>query len=106
MQDVIGSTECAALLDCEPETVEALCREGQLPGFKVGRHWKFVRVDLLAFLAERGRAEAAERRSKRTTNVSTLTPTPAPNQARTGTRGRRAATPPALPNLPISSAHA
>lgn len=62
---VIGSEECAALLGCEPEHVEELARAGELPGLKIGRRWRFVRVDLLTYLAEKARAEAMERRAKR-----------------------------------------
>jgi len=62
--DVIGSDECAAMLRCTPEQVEELARAGEIPGLKMGRSWLFVRADLLAYLAEKARAEAQERRAK------------------------------------------
>lgn len=66
-EDVIGADECAQLLRCTPEQVEDLARLGDLPGFKIGRSWLFVRDDLLAYLAAKARAEAEERRSRRQT---------------------------------------
>lgn len=62
---VIGSDECAAMLRCTPEQIEELARAGEIPGLKMGRSWLFVRADLLAYLAEKARAEAQERRAKR-----------------------------------------
>jgi len=63
--DTIDSDQCAELLKCTPEQVEALARDGDIPGLKIGRGWLFIRADLLAYLAERARAEAQERRQKR-----------------------------------------
>ena len=63
--ETMGSDECAALLRCTPEQVEELARAGEIPGLKFGRSWLFVRADLLAYLAEKARLEAVERRSKR-----------------------------------------
>jgi excisionase family DNA binding protein len=62
---VIGSDECAAMLRCTAEQVEELARAGEIPGLKMGRAWLFVRADLLAYLAEKARDEAQERRAKR-----------------------------------------
>jgi excisionase family DNA binding protein len=47
------------------EQVEELARAGDIPGLKIGRSWRFVRADLLAYLAEKARAEAEERRAAR-----------------------------------------
>lgn len=63
--DTINSESCAELLHCTPEQVEELARAGEIPGLKLGRGWLFVRADLLAYLAEKARAEAQERRAKR-----------------------------------------
>ncbi len=65
MTDTIDSRECAELLRCTPEQVEELARKGDLPAVKIGRGWLFVRADLLAYLAEKAREEALERRSRR-----------------------------------------
>jgi len=69
--ETIGSEEVAELLRCTPEQVEELARAGEIPGLKFGRPWLFVRADLLAYLAEKARAEAQERRSKRQPNAPT-----------------------------------
>lgn len=63
--EIIGTEECATLLHCTSEQVEELARAGEIPGFKVGRPWLFVRSDLLAYLAQKARSEAEERRSRR-----------------------------------------
>lgn len=63
--DIIDAEECAELLRCSVQQVEDDCRAGHLPGIKQGRGWIFVRADLLAFLAERARREAAERKARR-----------------------------------------
>lgn len=63
--ETIGSEDCAKLLHCTPEQVEELARAGEIPGLKLGRGWLFVRADLLAYLAEKAREEAQQRRAKR-----------------------------------------
>lgn len=63
--ETIDSVECAELLHCTPEQVEDLARAGEIPGLKLGRSWLFVRADLLAWLAEKAREQAQERRAKR-----------------------------------------
>jgi excisionase family DNA binding protein len=62
--DLINAEEFAVELKCSPEQVEELARAGEIPGLKLGRGWLFVRSDALAFLAQRARDEAAERRAK------------------------------------------
>jgi excisionase family DNA binding protein len=69
--DTIDSDQCAELLKCTPEQVEALARDGDIPGLKIGRSWLFIRADLLAYLAERARAEAQDRRARRASPQST-----------------------------------
>lgn len=68
--ETMNSEQCGELLHCTPKHVEELAREGEIPGTKIGREWIFVRSDMLAYLAERGREEAAERRRKRTARAS------------------------------------
>jgi len=77
--EIIDADECAELLRCSVMQVEEGARDGRLPGFKEGRSWLFVRADLLAYLAERARREAAERQAKRNAEASgklagTITP--------------------------------
>lgn len=83
--ETIGSEDCAKILRCTPEQVEELARAGEIPGLKLGRSWLFVRCDLLAYLAEKAREEAQQRRSKR--QPTALTPDIKPRRRQ----------PPALP---------
>ncbi|GAA4401106.1 helix-turn-helix domain-containing protein [Quisquiliibacterium transsilvanicum] len=72
MTDTIDSTQCAELLRCTPEQVEELARAGEIPGLKLGRSWLFVRLDLLAYLAEKARQEAEQRRAKRQPGITPI----------------------------------
>ncbi len=72
--EVIGSEECAQLLGCSVEQVEDMARAGDIPGVKIGRSWRFVRAGLLAYLDERGRAEAQERRAGRQPTAKPVKP--------------------------------
>jgi len=93
LDEIIGAAECADLLDCSEAQVEEAARNGELPGFKVGRGWRFVYRDLLEFLAERGRREAAERAARRqATSTGTLAGAIAPS-----VKQPRRSTPPRLP---------
>lgn len=75
MTETMGSDECAVLLRCTPQQAEELARNGDIPAVKLGRSWLYVRHDLIAYLAERAREEAKDRRSKRQPNVApTLKP--------------------------------
>lgn len=71
--ETMDADECAALLRCSVDQVEELARTGEIPGVKLGRGWLFVRADLLAYIAELARQQAAERRAQRTS------PAPSPN---------------------------
>jgi excisionase family DNA binding protein len=46
--EVLTTQEAAALLRVSTKTLLALVREGAIPGEKVGRAWRFLRVDVLA----------------------------------------------------------
>jgi excisionase family DNA binding protein len=70
--ETIDSEECAVLMHCTADQVEELARAGEIPGLKFGRSWLFVRADLLAYLAEKARAEALERRARRQPGVKPL----------------------------------
>jgi excisionase family DNA binding protein len=47
--DVLTTEEAAGFLRRSTKTVLALARSGDLPGNKVGRAWRFLRVDLAAY---------------------------------------------------------
>ncbi len=49
-RDVLTPDEAAALLRVSRTTLYRLARNGELPGTKVGRSWRFYRGDLIDFL--------------------------------------------------------
>lgn len=48
--DILDPQAMAALMDCEPSTVEDKLRSGQLPGIKPGRSWICPRSALMQAL--------------------------------------------------------
>jgi len=54
--EVLTTEEAASLLRVSSKTVLSLARTGSLPGEKVGRAWRFLRSDVLAYV--RGANEA------------------------------------------------
>jgi excisionase family DNA binding protein len=48
--DVLTTEEAAGFLRVSTKTVLALARDGFLPGTKVGRAWRFLRADLIAYV--------------------------------------------------------
>ena len=87
--NVLRVNDVAELLDCTPETVRGLARDGTLPGFKPGRDWVFPAGALLRRLDEIA-LEQAERRREPKQPADVLHQAPA--------RKRRAL--PVLPVLP------
>lgn len=53
--EVLTADEAADLLRVSTRTVLALARDGALPGTKVGRAWRFLRTDLVAYVHDGGR---------------------------------------------------
>jgi excisionase family DNA binding protein len=51
----------ASFLGVHPNTVRAHVNRGRLPGTKVGRHWRFIETDLVAWIRQ-GYSEAARMR--------------------------------------------
>lgn len=70
MSETIDSQECAELLRATKEQIEEMARGGDLPALKIGRSWLFLRQDLLAYLADRARKEAEQRRTKKQPSVA------------------------------------
>lgn len=86
---VLTVSDVAALLDCTPDTVRSLAREGTLPGFKPGRDWIFPVGALMTRLDEIATAEARSRREPRMASAVL-------HQVPTRKRSR----PPELPKMP------
>ncbi len=53
-QEILNSEAAAALLDFQPSTIRTLARRGAIPGKKLGREWRFVKTDLLAWMRSKG----------------------------------------------------
>ena len=49
--DVLTVEQLAQLLQVDEKTVRSLAAKGDLPGRKLGRHWRFSRQAVLAWLA-------------------------------------------------------
>lgn len=61
--DVLTLEEVAALLKLQPETVRSRAEDGDLPGRRFGKEWRFARVAVLAWLAD-GETPARKRTSR------------------------------------------
>jgi excisionase family DNA binding protein len=51
--DVLTPAQAAALLQVSEDEIVALAEEGTLPGRRIGKHWRFARPALIAWLSER-----------------------------------------------------
>ena len=47
MEEIITSSEAAALLKVHPRTIYRLAGIGAIPGNKIGRSWRFIKKDVL-----------------------------------------------------------
>jgi excisionase family DNA binding protein len=56
--EILTSEEASALLKVSNKTILKLARDGELPGQKVGRAWRFCRSELLAYVARRSGASS------------------------------------------------
>lgn len=61
MNDILSPAEAAALLCCEPETVNEKLNRGELPGVRFGRGWAIPRTALLETINELARKNIAVR---------------------------------------------
>ncbi|MBM3475538.1 MAG: helix-turn-helix domain-containing protein [Armatimonadetes bacterium] len=71
MPEILTTEQAAIYLQLSPDAVKRLARLGRLPGAKVGRGWRFRKVDLDGMFVEaavdRVLAEEAERRAAEAT---------------------------------------
>ena len=54
---VLTLSEVASLLRVPKSTVYKLAQNAKLPGFKVGKHWRFLLSDIEGWLKNRGASE-------------------------------------------------
>ena len=51
--DILRADEVSRWLRIPKSTIYKLCLEGQIPGTKIGRHWRFDRKDIEAWFKKR-----------------------------------------------------
>ena len=56
---VLTLTEVAAFLKVPKSTVYKLAQQGQVPAFKVGKHWRFLGSDMETWLKNHGGANSS-----------------------------------------------
>ncbi len=54
MDEILTIREVADLLKLHPKTVNKLANSGKLPGYRIGRQWRFRKSELLKALEKRG----------------------------------------------------
>ena len=47
---ILNTGEAAGYLRLHPRTLTRMAREGEIPGLQIGRHWRFRRADLDAWV--------------------------------------------------------
>ncbi len=61
MKEVITPNEVAALLRIHVKTVYRLAEEGQIPGKKIGRSWRFLKRNVLELITSDEEEAAVEK---------------------------------------------
>lgn len=61
---VLTIDELVVYLKLPKSTIYKLCQEGQIPGHKVGRHWRFHRMTIDQWLRSESTAKGPRRGSK------------------------------------------
>lgn len=59
--DILDEIAVAAMLACEPSTVQAMARDRELPAVKFGRSWRFPRAALLEVLNRKALENAVQK---------------------------------------------
>lgn len=59
LNDIIDVSELAAYLRTHENTIYSMVKEGKLPGYKVGREWRFLRTAIDRLLSTFPNEEAA-----------------------------------------------
>lgn len=59
--EVMTSAQAAELLQMNRIYLVTLARDGTIPGHRFGRHWRFLRSELLAWIAAQGPNGPADR---------------------------------------------
>jgi excisionase family DNA binding protein len=60
MDEIMTTSQVAALLQIHARTVHRLSRRGVLPGSRIGRRWRFSRREIVALVSNPARRRALE----------------------------------------------
>lgn len=60
--DILTSKEAAELLRVSIPTIRGMAASGEIPASMIGDDWRFLRVQLLEYLAQRSLSEQRHRR--------------------------------------------
>jgi excisionase family DNA binding protein len=52
-KEVMNTEEAAQFLGLKPFTIREYAKQGIIPAKKIGKQWRFVKVDLLSWLREK-----------------------------------------------------
>lgn len=53
-EEILTIREVADLLKLHPKTVNKLANSGKMPGYRIGRQWRFRKSEILKALEKRG----------------------------------------------------
>lgn len=59
-KEILSVEEAAEFLGFSAYTVRKLARDGVIPGYKMGRQWRFSRLGLVRYVEERSLARTQE----------------------------------------------
>jgi len=62
--EILTPEQVCDYLSLPRSSLYKLCREGKIPCFKVGRHWRFRNVDLESWMAMQVNGRMAQKRSE------------------------------------------
>lgn len=57
LNDILDADEVAKILRIHRRTVIRLAAQGEIPAFKVGEKWRFMREDLESYIQEQKRKQ-------------------------------------------------
>ena len=62
--DILDADEVARLLKINEQTVKRMANRGELPGFRIGNRWRFMRQDILDYIEEQKRKSQTKQDDK------------------------------------------
>ena len=84
--DTMDLQEAAAFMKCGLRAMRELVDNGDVPALQINqKHTLLLRADLISYVREQGRAQAAKRRARKA-GTAAPSPTPAPPRHRRGSK--------------------